>query len=173
MVMATALAELESKDDLVARAREAVEQVCDPEIPVLSIADLGVLRSLDVATDGTVEVTITPTYSGCPAMDVIGFEVKAALLKAGIDKARVRQVLSPAWTTDWMSEAGKAKLRAYGIAPPAARTSRRALFGEECIACPHCGSQQTEKVSEFGSTACKALWRCTTCREPFDYFKCI
>jgi ring-1,2-phenylacetyl-CoA epoxidase subunit PaaD len=173
MVMATALAELEPKDDLVARAREAVEQVCDPEIPVLTIADLGVLRSLDVATDGTVEVTITPTYSGCPAMDVIGFEVKAALLKAGIDKARVRQVLSPAWTTDWMSEAGKAKLRAYGIAPPAGRTSRRALFGEESIACPHCGSQQTEKVSEFGSTACKALWRCTTCREPFDYFKCI
>jgi ring-1,2-phenylacetyl-CoA epoxidase subunit PaaD len=173
MVMATALAELEPKDDLVARAREAVEQVCDPEIPVLTIADLGVLRSVDVAADGTVEVTITPTYSGCPAMDVIGFEVKAALLKAGIDKARVRQVLSPAWTTDWMSEAGKAKLRAYGIAPPAGRTSRRALFGEESIACPHCGSQQTEKVSEFGSTACKALWRCTTCREPFDYFKCI
>jgi ring-1,2-phenylacetyl-CoA epoxidase subunit PaaD len=173
MVMATALAELESKDDLVARAREAVEQVCDPEIPVLTIADLGVLRSVDVGADGTVAVTITPTYSGCPAMDVIGFEVKAALLKAGIDKARVRQVLSPAWTTDWMSEAGKAKLRAYGIAPPAPRTSRRALFGEESIACPHCGSQQTEKVSEFGSTACKALWRCTTCREPFDYFKCI
>jgi ring-1,2-phenylacetyl-CoA epoxidase subunit PaaD len=173
MVMATALAELESKDNLVACARDAIEQVCDPEIPVLTIADLGVLRSLDLATDGTVEVTITPTYSGCPAMDVIGFEVKAALLKAGIDKARVRQVLSPAWTTDWMSEAGKAKLRAYGIAPPAARTSRRALFGEESIACPHCGSQQTEKVSEFGSTACKALWRCTTCREPFDYFKCI
>jgi ring-1,2-phenylacetyl-CoA epoxidase subunit PaaD len=171
--MATALAEPDSKDDLVARAREAVEQVCDPEIPVLTIADLGVLRSLDVAADGTVEVTITPTYSGCPAMDVIGFEVKAALLKAGIDKARVRQVLSPAWTTDWMSEAGKAKLRAYGIAPPAGRTSRRALFGEESIACPHCGSQQTEKVSEFGSTACKALWRCKTCREPFDYFKCI
>jgi ring-1,2-phenylacetyl-CoA epoxidase subunit PaaD len=173
MVMATALAELEPKDDLVARAREAVEQVCDPEIPVLTIADLGVLRSVDVAADGTVEVTITPTYSGCPAMDVIGFEVKAALLKAGIDKARVRQVLSPAWTTDWMREAGRAKLRAYGIAPPAARSSRRALFGEESIACPHCRSQQTEKVSEFGSTACKALWRCKTCREPFDYFKCI
>jgi ring-1,2-phenylacetyl-CoA epoxidase subunit PaaD len=168
-----ALAELETKDDLVARARAAVEHVCDPEIPVLTIADLGVLRSVEAAADGAVEIAITPTYSGCPAMDVIGFEVKAALLKAGIGKARVRQVLSPAWTTDWMSEAGKAKLRAYGIAPPAARASRRALFGEESIACPHCGSQETGKVSEFGSTACKALWRCTVCREPFDYFKCI
>jgi ring-1,2-phenylacetyl-CoA epoxidase subunit PaaD len=169
----SAVAELDSRDALVARAREAVEQVCDPEIPVLTIADLGVLRSIDLATDGTVEVAITPTYSGCPAMDVIGFEVKAALMKAGINKARVRQVLSPAWTTDWMSEAGKAKLRAYGIAPPAARASRRALFGEETVACPHCGSEETEKVSEFGSTACKALWRCKACREPFDSFKCI
>jgi ring-1,2-phenylacetyl-CoA epoxidase subunit PaaD len=169
----SAVAELDSRDALVARAREAVEQVCDPEIPVLTIADLGVLRSIDLATDGTVEVAITPTYSGCPAMDVIGFEVKAALMKAGINKARVRQVLSPAWTTDWMSEAGKAKLRAYGIAPPAARASRRALFGEETVTCPHCGSEETEKVSEFGSTACKALWRCKACREPFDSFKCI
>jgi ring-1,2-phenylacetyl-CoA epoxidase subunit PaaD len=171
--MATALAELDWEDDLVTRAREAVEQVCDPEIPVLTIADLGVLRSINVASDGAIDVAITPTYSGCPAMDVIGFEVRAALMKAGIDNARVRQVLSPAWTTDWMSEAGKAKLRAYGIAPPAARASRRALFGEESVACPHCGSQETAKIAEFGSTACKALWRCTTCREPFDYFKCI
>jgi ring-1,2-phenylacetyl-CoA epoxidase subunit PaaD len=171
--MSDALAELKPNDDLVARAREAVEQVCDPEIPVLTIADLGVLRSIDVATDGTVEVAITPTYSGCPAMDVIGFEVKAALIKAGFCNAHVRQVLSPAWTTDWMSEAGKAKLKAYGIAPPAAHASRRALFGEESIACPHCGSSKTEKVSEFGSTACKALWRCKACRDPFDSFKCI
>jgi ring-1,2-phenylacetyl-CoA epoxidase subunit PaaD len=171
--MSAAVLELKSKADVLARARAAVEQVCDPEIPVLTIADLGVLRTIDLASDGAIEVTISPTYSGCPAMDVIGFEVRAALTKAGIDNARVRQVLSPAWTTDWMSEAGKAKLRAYGIAPPAARASRRALFGEESVACPHCGSQHTEKVSEFGSTACKALWRCTTCREPFDYFKCI
>jgi ring-1,2-phenylacetyl-CoA epoxidase subunit PaaD len=171
--MSAAVLELKSEADVLARARAAVEQVCDPEIPVLTIADLGVLRSVDLASDGAVEVTITPTYSGCPAMDVIGFEVRAALMQAGIDDARVRQVLSPAWTTDWMSEAGKAKLRAYGIAPPAGRASRRALFGEESVACPHCGSQHTEKVAEFGSTACKALWRCTTCREPFDYFKCI
>jgi ring-1,2-phenylacetyl-CoA epoxidase subunit PaaD len=171
--MSAAVLELNSEADVLARARAAVEQVCDPEIPVLTIADLGVLRSVNLASDGAVDVVITPTYSGCPAMDVIGFEVRAALMQAGIDDARVRQVLSPAWTTDWMSEAGKAKLRAYGIAPPAGRASRRALFGEESVACPHCGSQHTEKVAEFGSTACKALWRCTTCREPFDYFKCI
>jgi ring-1,2-phenylacetyl-CoA epoxidase subunit PaaD len=170
---AVTLTEAHTKDGRIAVARAAVEQVCDPEIPVLTIADLGVLRSIEAVADGAVEVTITPTYSGCPAMDVIGFEIKVALMKAGINNARVRQVLSPAWTTDWMSEAGKAKLRAYGIAPPAARASRRALFGEESVACPHCGSQGTEKVSEFGSTACKALWRCTACREPFDYFKCI
>ncbi len=168
-----ALAELEARDDVVARARAALEEVCDPEIPVLTIADLGVLRSVEVGRDGTVEVTITPTYSGCPAMDVIGFDIKIALAKAGLDNARVRQVLAPAWTTDWMSQSGKAKLKAFGIAPPRPRASRRALFGEESVACPHCGSEETEKVSEFGSTACKALWRCTACREPFDYFKCI
>jgi ring-1,2-phenylacetyl-CoA epoxidase subunit PaaD len=171
--MSAALLEPQTTSDLLARARAAVEQVCDPEIPVLTIADLGVLRSVEAAADSAIEVAITPTYSGCPAMDVIGFEIKAALMKAGIDNARVRQVLAPAWTTDWMSEAGKTKLRAYGIAPPTARASRRALFGEESVACPHCGSQESEKVSEFGSTACKALWRCTACREPFDYFKCI
>jgi ring-1,2-phenylacetyl-CoA epoxidase subunit PaaD len=171
--MSEALVELDPKHDLLGRAREAVEQVCDPEIPVLTIADLGVLRSLDVTGDGAIEVAITPTYSGCPAMDVIGFDIKMALAKAGFGNAHVRQVLSPAWTTDWMSEAGKAKLKAYGIAPPAGHASRRALFGEQSIACPHCGSSTTEKVSEFGSTACKALWRCKACREPFDYFKCI
>jgi ring-1,2-phenylacetyl-CoA epoxidase subunit PaaD len=171
--MSGRLAEPAPEDDFLARARAAVEQVCDPEIPVLTIADIGVLRSIVAAADGAIEVTITPTYSGCPAMDAIGFEIRAALIKAGIDNARVRQVLSPAWTTDWMSETGKAKLRTYGIAPPAARASRRALFGEESVACPRCGSHETERVSEFGSTACKALWRCTACREPFDYFKCI
>jgi ring-1,2-phenylacetyl-CoA epoxidase subunit PaaD len=158
--------------DLAQRAHAAAATVCDPEIPVLTIADLGVLRDVTVE-DGRVEVAITPTYSGCPAMDVIGIEVQTALARAGIPDARVRLVLSPAWTTDWMTEAGKAKLTAYGIAPPANKASRRALFGEETVACPHCGSAATEKVSEFGSTACKALWRCRACREPFDYFKCI
>jgi ring-1,2-phenylacetyl-CoA epoxidase subunit PaaD len=154
------------------RAYAAAAEVCDPEIPVLTIADLGVLRGVEVR-DGTVEVTITPTYSGCPAMDVIGLEVETALLRAGIDRAKVRLALSPAWTTDWMTEEGRAKLKAYGIAPPAAKASRRALFGEERLACPLCGSERTEKISEFGSTACKSLWRCLACREPFDAFKCI
>lgn len=156
------------------RAWEAAGAVVDPEIPVLSIADLGVLRDVRVVADGAVEVDITPTYSGCPAMNVIALEVEAALARAGIAPARVRTVLHPAWTTDWITERGRAALRDYGIAPPAPRASRRALFGlEEEVACPHCGSAATEKLSEFGSTACKALWRCTDCREPFDYFKCL
>jgi ring-1,2-phenylacetyl-CoA epoxidase subunit PaaD len=158
--------------DARARAYAAAASVCDPELPVLTIADLGVLREVEVR-DGTVEVAITPTYSGCPAMDVIGLDVQAALAAAGFPDARVRLVRAPAWTTDWMSEAGRAKLRAYGIAPPAATASRRALFGEERLACPRCGSADTEKLSEFGSTACKALWRCRACREPFDAFKCL
>ena len=155
------------------RAWEAAAQVCDPEIPVLTIADLGVLRDVGIAADGTVEVAITPTYSGCPAMDVIGVEVELALATAGIERARIRHVLSPAWTTDWMSEDGRAKLLAYGMAPPPATASRRALFGAESAACPRCGSDRTEKISEFGSTSCKSLWRCLACREPFDQFKCI
>ena len=147
--------------------------VADPEIPVLSIADLGVLRDARVTDAGTVEVDITPTYSGCPAMNMIALNVETALAEAGI-AARVKLVLSPAWTTDWMTEQGRERLRAYGIAPPAPKASRRALFGmDEEIACPRCGSTATEKLSEFGSTACKSLWRCTACREPFDHFKCL
>jgi ring-1,2-phenylacetyl-CoA epoxidase subunit PaaD len=156
------------------RALEAAGAVADPEIPVLSIADLGVLRDARVAEDGAVEVDITPTYSGCPAMNTIALEVEAALLEAGLPRPRVRLVLSPAWTTDWMTEAGRQRLREYGIAPPAPRASRRALFGlDDEVACPRCGSAETEKLSEFGSTACKSLWRCTACREPFDHFKCL
>jgi len=147
--------------------------VPDPEIPVLSIADLGVLRDVRVTGDGSVEVDITPTYSGCPAMTMIALHVEAALAAAGI-AARVKLVLSPAWTTDWMTAAGRDRLRAYGIAPPAPRASRRALVGlDDTVACPRCGSAETEKLSEFGSTACKSLWRCTACREPFDHFKCL
>src|SRR5690606_5029881 len=114
-----------------------------------------------------------PTYSGCPAMPLMALEIELALEKAGFRSPKVTTVLSPAWTTDWMTEEGKAKLRAYGIAPPAGKASRRALFGEERVTCPHCGSVETERLSEFGSTACKALWRCKSCAEPFDYFKCI
>jgi ring-1,2-phenylacetyl-CoA epoxidase subunit PaaD len=155
------------------RAWKAAASVVDPEIPVLTIEDLGVLRDVSVAPDGAVEVAITPTYSGCPAMNVIALEVELALEKAGIANARVKTVLSPAWTTDWMSEEGRRKLKEYGIAPPAPKATRRALFGLESVACPNCGSGDTEKIAEFGSTACKALWRCRSCREPFDYFKCI
>ena len=162
---------LESGADLRQRAWDAAAGVVDPEIPVLTIADLGVLR--DVVLDGDhVEVAITPTYSGCPAMNMIALEIEVALERAGFRGSKVRTVLSPAWTTDWMSEEGRRKLRAYGIAPPQASSSRRALFGEQSVACPQCGSDKTELLSDFGSTSCKALWRCRSCREPFDYFKC-
>jgi ring-1,2-phenylacetyl-CoA epoxidase subunit PaaD len=159
--------------ELITHAWQVASQVVDPEIPVLTIADLGVLRDVAVAEDGAVEVVITPTYSGCPAMSMIAVEVELALRRAGIAGGRVKTVLSPAWTTDWMSEEGRRKLAAYGIAPPAPKASRRALFGIEAIACPRCGSDDTETIAEFGSTACKALRRCRSCREPFDHFKCI
>jgi ring-1,2-phenylacetyl-CoA epoxidase subunit PaaD len=160
-----------ASEELRERAWRAAAAVVDPEIPVLTIADLGVLRAIEVR-DGRVEVMITPTYSGCPAMNMIALDIEMALAKAGIDEVLVRTVLSPAWTTDWLSEDGRRKLLAYGIAPPVPASGRRALFGAENIVCPHCGSDATERLAEFGSTACKALWRCRSCREPFDYFKC-
>ncbi len=151
--------------------RTWLAEVPDPEIPVISLLDLGIIR--DVAwEDETLVVTVTPTYSGCPAMNMIALEIELALERAGIARPTVRTVLSPAWTTDWMSDDGRRKLREYGIAPPQASSSRRALFGEQQVACPQCGSLNTEVLSEFGSTSCKALWRCKACREPFDYFKC-
>jgi ring-1,2-phenylacetyl-CoA epoxidase subunit PaaD len=162
-----------AQDDQALRQRawDVAAQVVDPEIPVLTIADLGVLRSVAI-TDGRVEVAITPTYSGCPAMNMIGLEIEMALQREGIKNSRVHTVLSPAWTTDWMSGDGRRKLKEYGIAPPRPGGGRRALFGVEQVTCPQCGSQNTEVLSEFGSTSCKALWRCKACREPFDYFKC-
>lgn len=157
-------------NDLRARAWTAAATVCDPEIPVLTVADLGVLR--EVRTDGeTVEVIITPTYSGCPAMNMIALDIETALHTAGIT-GRVTTILAPPWTTDWMTAEGRAKLHAYGIAPPPPASSRRALFGESTIACPRCAATNTEQIAEFGSTSCKALWRCRVCREPFDLFKC-
>ncbi len=152
------------------RAWAAAAKVTDPEVPVLTIADLGVLREVVEMPNG-VEVLITPTYSGCAAMSMIAIEVELALARAGIP-GRVRTVLSPAWTTDWMTEIGRDKLREYGIAPPVNGSSRRALFGADEVACPRCGSGDTVVMAEFGSTSCKALWRCRACREPFDYFKC-
>ena len=167
-------ATVETLDDRTLRTRAwaAAASVVDPEIPVLTIADLGVLRDVKVE-NGTVEVVITPTYSGCPAMNVIALDLELALERAGLAHPKITTVLSPAWTTDWMTDHGKAVLAAYGIAPPEGKASRRALFGEEHVTCPCCGSRDTQRISEFGSTACKALWRCRACAEPFDYFKCI
>jgi ring-1,2-phenylacetyl-CoA epoxidase subunit PaaD len=160
-----------SATELRQLAWDAASRVVDPEIPVLTIADLGVLREVTV-TDAGVEVAITPTYSGCPAMNMIALEIELALEREGFARPKIRTVLSPAWTSDWMSEDGRRKLKEYGIAPPQAASSRRALFGVQEVPCPQCGSTDTELLSEFGSTSCKALWRCKSCREPFDYFKC-
>jgi ring-1,2-phenylacetyl-CoA epoxidase subunit PaaD len=161
----------EAEEALRQRALESAASVVDPEIPALTIADLGILREVTVR-DGEVEVTITPTYSGCPAMTLIALDIQTALARAGIANARIRTVLSPAWTTDWLTETARAKLAATGIAPPPPGASRRALFVQEAPRCPRCGSTETEQISEFGSTACKSLHRCRVCREPFDAFKC-
>jgi len=151
-----------------------LEEVYDPEVPVLSILDLGIVR--DVKAEGNkVTVVITPTYSGCPAMDVIRMNIRMRLLEKGYETVDVQTVLSPAWTTDWMTEKGKNNLRAYGIAPPTPvqQVCHPGLFHrEEAIACPRCHSHHTTLISEFGSTACKSLYRCEDCKEPFDYFKC-
>jgi len=168
---ASALSESMAAEAL-ARARAVLDRVTDPELPFLTISDMGILR--DVAFVGeTLEVAITPTYSGCPAMDVIAVDITTALAKAGFNNVRIKRVLSPAWTTDWLSAAARAKLRANGIAPPERAQGKRALFAEAHVTCPVCGSTSTERVSEFGSTACKAHYRCLACREPFQYFKCI
>ena len=151
--------------------RAIVAEVPDPEVPVLSIEDLGVLRDVTVDERGHVEVTITPTYSGCPAIEAIRADVLARLAEHGYADASVRLVLSPAWTTDWMSDAGKRKLAEYGIAPPGRRADP--VVVPLSVRCPQCGSFDTREVSRFGSTACKALWTCTSCREPFDHFKAI
>lgn len=151
-----------------------LDQITDPEIPVLRITDLGIVR--EVETDGgQVRVTITPTYSGCPAMDVISMQIKMELLSAGFQQVEVIQQLAPAWTTDWMTERGKAQLQQYGIAPPLPRQqvcSPDRFASEEAVPCPRCRSHHTHRISEFGSTACKALYQCDDCLEPFDYFKC-
>jgi ring-1,2-phenylacetyl-CoA epoxidase subunit PaaD len=149
-------------------------EVNDPEVPVLSVVDLGIIRDVRIAA-GRPEIVITPTYSGCPAMDMIRVNIRMCLLEHGFPDVHIETILSPAWTTDWMSEAGKEKLKAYGIAPPmpAQQVCRVEWFSrEEAIQCPHCLSYHTTRISEFGSTACKALYRCQDCKEPFDYFKC-
>ena len=149
-----------------------LETVTDPEVPVLSIIDLGIIRDIQINNDN-IEVFITPTYSGCPAMDVITINIRMVLLQNGFKKIKITQQLSPAWTTDWMTEKGKEKLKVYGIAPPVGKSfDKKYLEDELKVECPLCHSANTKLVSEFGSTACKALYQCNDCLEPFDYFKC-
>ena len=153
---------------------EYLREIVDPEIPVLSIMDMGIVRDL-ILHDDEVEVVITPTYTGCPAMDMISMQIRMHLSSYGFPKNKVTMVLSPAWTTEWMTEEGKKKLKAYGIAPPNPRQQGcdEKLFAEaEAVQCPLCDSWHTHRVSEFGSTACKALYQCDDCKEPFDHFKC-
>jgi ring-1,2-phenylacetyl-CoA epoxidase subunit PaaD len=155
------------------RVRHIVGSVPDPEVPVLSIEDLGILRDVILADDGRVAVTITPTYSGCPAMDTIRADVADALAEHGYHDVEVSLVLSPAWTTDWMSEEGRRKLHEYGIAPPAGRPAGGPVALTLSLRCPQCASPDTRELSRFGSTACKSLWVCNACREPFDHFKTL
>lgn len=161
--------------DSLTRAWTALQEVTDPEIPVLSVVDLGLIRRLEIGGDGALEVDLAPTYSGCPAMAVIRGAVKAALRAAGLGPLRVSEVLAPAWTSDWLSAAGREKLLRYGIAPPvkSVDTPRGIWRAAAIVRCPRCDSASTEELSHFGSTPCKALYRCQGCLEPFEHFKCI
>lgn len=153
--------------------RTWLQSVADPEIPVLTIEDLGILRDVRVENEDEVTVTITPTYTGCPAMDVIGMNIRMVLLGRGFKKVNIEQQLSPAWTTDWITEAGKKKMLESGIAPPKRRSSDAlGLFEDDEIPCPKCQSAHTELISKFGATSCKAMYRCLHCKEPFEHFKC-
>lgn len=160
----------------LAHVLNVLEEVCDPEIPVLTVTDLGIVRDVQIGPEGLITVVITPTYSGCPAMNTIEVNIRAVLQDHGYDQVQVVTVLDPAWTTDWMSEAGRQKLQAYGIAPPeqgSAEVDKMSLFqADRQVTCPRCLSRNTQMISQFGSTACKALYRCLDCLEPFDYFKC-
>ncbi|RYD98617.1 MAG: phenylacetate-CoA oxygenase subunit PaaJ [Sphingobacteriales bacterium] len=157
----------------VAQIYEWLESVTDPEIPNVSIKDMGILRGVEVVDESSVKVTITPTYSGCPAMDMISMQVRMTLLGHGLKHIDIDMQLSPAWTTDWITDEGKERMLAYGIAPPVRRASSDlALFEDDEVACPKCGSTHTELVSRFGATSCKSMYRCLDCKEPFEHFKC-
>jgi ring-1,2-phenylacetyl-CoA epoxidase subunit PaaD len=147
---------------------QLLQEVCDPEIPVLTIGDMGIIRDINVSGE-QIEVIITPTYSGCPAMDAISMDIRLKLIEHGYKNVKITSVLSPAWTTDWMTDEGKRKLKEYGIAPPIKRTGDDS---DPIVECPQCHSPHTKILSQFGSTACKALYQCEDCKEPFDYFKC-
>jgi ring-1,2-phenylacetyl-CoA epoxidase subunit PaaD len=164
----------EQMTERAAAVWRVLSDVADPEIPVLSIVDLGIVRFVRWNEADALHVGLTPTYSGCPATEVIRGSVRRALTRAGYANAQIDTVLSPPWTSDWLSREGRQKLAAFGIAPPAEPVSSpRRLFGDPFVACPKCGGDSTEKISEFGSTPCKAHYRCTECLEPFDYFKCF
>ena len=147
-------------------------EVPDPEIPIISVVDLGMVRNVTV-DDARVEIDVSPTYSGCPATEVIEQSIASRLREKGLRNVRVRRVLSPPWTTDWITKTGRQKLLDYGIVPPVRPAGKRGLFGESPVRCPRCDTERTSVVSEFGSTACKASYRCDECLEPFEYFKCI
>ncbi len=155
---------------------EWLNTVTDPEVPVLTILDLGIVRDVQVSDDNgkaSATILITPTYSGCPAMDVIAMQIRMVLLSKGISKVKIENQLSPAWTTDWMSEEGKRKLNEYGIAPPYRKsTNPLGLFEDDNVPCPRCGSVDTELSSQFAATSCKSLYKCNSCHEPFEHFKC-
>lgn len=162
-----------ANDERAAQVWTWLADVPDPEIPVLSVLDLGIVRDVTVSADG-VEVSVAPTYSGCPATEVIEQSIVAELENHRVKKVTLKRVLSPPWTTDWISEAGRDKLRDYGIAPPDGTMSKRELLGgERTVSCPRCRTENTMLVSEFGSTPCKASYKCGDCLEPFEYFKCI
>ena len=151
-----------------------LNEIPDPEIPVISVVELGVVRKIEFENEHTIDVTITPTYSGCPAMNVFEEDIIKKLKEKGFQEVNLHTVLSPAWTTDWISEEGRQKLRLYGIAPPVNEPNKSVLFSDPPkVACPKCNSHDTKMVSLFGSTACKAHYQCNTCKEPFDYFKCL
>ncbi|HEX5765808.1 MAG TPA: 1,2-phenylacetyl-CoA epoxidase subunit PaaD [Woeseiaceae bacterium] len=152
--------------------RTLLHAVADPEIPVLSIMDLGIVRDVKLDADG-VEVQVSPTYTGCPATEVIEQMIVAKLKGNGVERVTIKRVLSPPWTTEWLSETGRQKLRKYGIAPPERGAGKRSLFGAAIVHCPRCSTERTTRVSEFGSTPCKASYKCDECLEPFEYFKCI
>ncbi len=162
-----------AQDDTLTRAKAVAAQVPDPELPFLTVADLGILRDVSIDETGTVVATASPTYSGCPAVRVIEESIEKALRDAGF-QARVERAMSPPWSSDWITAEGRQKLRDNGIAPPGESTSGMpVMFAKSSVTCPACDSTETEKVSEFGSTPCKAQYRCRQCLEPFDYFKCI
>jgi len=159
-----------------AEIMEWLSDVTDPEVPALNILDLGIVRNVVIGEnvdEPSVKIVITPTYSGCPAMDVITIGIRMVMASHGIKNVNVEAQLSPAWTTDWMTEEGKKKLKAYGIAPPHRKAFKAlGLFEEDKVSCPRCGSEDTELVSQFGPTSCKALYKCLSCKEPFEHFKC-